>query len=353
LFIEWDNNLDAETIGSSVGGHFPDPAYSFPLTKIYNSDFNRVLEELKKKHIILNYFVHGNPTTAGFGLSLNETESERNKIYTTNDEFIKFAFENGSAALLVDAKACGSWIVWEPNKSFCCWPQAMTGSGVWLYMDPSGGYEYQQNLQKKFSSGEITGKSLLEVPRGELYVHGDITAHLPKNGTTELSCEWADKQGIPCVCSPPEEKNKLAVIIKQNGIYDNQALINSINNFIESVELDTGISGSLHKFGGSSFEELDSFTENLYNNSNVAYMILIGNDLPIFESDGLQLKGTQELGTVNSIIENGLGCYNVAISYILPPLHNPQNCKKGETNCVEGQLYKCSDDNWVLTGESC
>ncbi|MFH1663839.1 MAG: hypothetical protein ABH986_03465 [archaeon] len=355
LFIEWDNNL-SESIGSPVGGHFTDPVYSYPLTKIYNTDFNRVLEELKKKHIIFNYFVHGNPTTAGFGLNLNETESERNKIYTTNEEFINFAFENGSPALLVDAKACGSWIIWDNKDQFCCWPQAMTGSGVWLYMDPFGGYEYQQNLQKKLSSGEIAGKSLLEVSRSELYLHGDITAHLPGNGTEELSCGWANKLGVDCVCSPPEEKNKLGIIIKQNGIYNNPELVNSINQFIDAVKIDTGISGSLYKFSGSSFEELDSFIENLYDISNVAYVIIIGTDLPVaetIESDGLQLVGAQELGTVNNVIENDIGCYDVAISYILPPLHYPQNCKKGETNCVEGQLYKCNDYNWVSTGENC
>lgn len=326
LFIEWDNNLP-DNIGSPVGGHLPDPIYQFPTSTILNSDHNTVFEEFENKNLVTRYFVHGAPRLAGFGLDIDGPSSEYEKVYVTNEEFIKFSFENGTPSLIFDPTACGSWILWDPGVGFCCWPQVMTISGVWLYADLQGQDGVTGNFRKFLASEGTVGKTLRKVARTDWYFHGDVTAHLPYIENLDPECGWADKQGIDCICDLDESKNRLAVIIKESGIYDNLELGSSINAFITAVDLDTSVAGSLQKFNGNSFEELDSFIEDLYYNSDVAYVILVGEDLPITQlhpgTSGVELFGVNELALAdNSVITPNRFeyCYEIAISYIIPPI---------------------------------
>ena len=360
LFIDWDNSLP-ESIGSPTGGEYSlDPEYPFLLKEVKNTQHEIIYSEFEKPYLITKYKVHGEPRRIGVGLTFNEETSQQNKIYTTNEEFIEFFFENNNPCLFFDSTACGSWILWNQGSTFCCWPQTMLISGVWAYVDTSGAYYEIQNFRKYFASEGMIGRSLLKVARGDWYFHGDITAHVPHKDSLTPECGWAEKEGTDCICELDQTKDKLVIIIKEGGIYDNSQLINSINYFISSVDLDLGISGSLQKFSGTTFEELDLFIEEKYYNSGVAYLILIGEDLPITQmvpgTEGIRLYGAQKLGIVdnNKIVEGrNTYCYDVAISYILPPLHSPTLCKKGETECDSGQLLKCAEENWVSTGESC
>tara|TARA_Y100000310_G_scaffold333695_1_gene411755 strand:- start:1567 stop:3429 length:1863 start_codon:yes stop_codon:yes gene_type:complete len=350
LFIEWDNSLP-DNIGSPVAGHTPNPDYPFNLQQVNNTLHDIILGEFKEAHLIGSYLVHGWSRIVGIGLTTNNESSQYNEIYTTTQEYLNFSYQEGNPILFVDAKACGSSIVWDSGNIFCCWPQTFLGSKAWMYSDIDGASYLQNNFRRYFASEGTIGKSLLKTARPDWYFHGDITSHVPYADNLTPECGWADKQGIDCICNPNETKNELAVIIKKSGIYDDANLISSINSFISSIYSDLGIMGNIQKFSGTTFEDLDLFIENLYYNSNVAYVILIGEDLPITEAvEGkIVLIGAQELGIVNNsrIIQNrNEYCYDVAISYILSPLH-PPTCKDGQTKCENRILYVCVNNQWV------
>ena len=349
LFINWDDECGV----TSPSFHI-EPPYPYSILTVNNTEHDRIYDEFENRHLILYYKVHGYPRVGGFGLKLEDVSTC--DIYTTNEELINFSFTENTPSLFIDSTTCGNWILWNPGQTFCCWPQATLISGTWSYFYLSGGYEVMNNFKKYFASEGLLGKSLLRTARNDWYFQGDITAHTPYAANLTPACGWADKQGIECICEPDETKNQLAIIIKENGIYDNSDLISSINSFISSIYLDLGISGNPQKFSGTTFEELDLFIEDLYYNSNVAYVILVGEDLPVTqvhpETSGIELFGAQELGIVNNsriVPERIIYCYDVAISYIMPPL-SPFGCKEGSFKCEEETLFFC-DQNHVWVGE--
>ncbi len=359
LYIQWDNNL---TIGGILGDFHRAPLY-YPYSEniLNNSQHEEISTEFKNKHLILRYDVHGYPRLAGMGLIVEDIDSVSSRIYTTNEEYINFSFKEGSPALFVDSNTCGSEILWDPGGTFCCQPQARLISKAWVYIDNDGASYVMQNFRRYFASEGTIGKSLLKTSRRHWYFHGDITAHVPYKTNLTPECGWAEKQGIDCICNPDKSKNKLAVVIKEGGIYDNLDLINSITSFLSSVESDIVISGSLEKFPGNTFEELDSFIESLYYDLDVAYVIFIGEDLPYTQlhsgTGGVNLYGGQELGIINnSRISIGRWeyCYDVAISYILPPL-SPTFCRPGEIRCFNGTRKVCSSDGdvWLTIIGTC
>ncbi len=86
-------------------------------------------------------------------------------------------------------------------------------------------------------------------------------------------------------CEPDLTKNKVAVVIAKDGIYDNGEVSDHISAYFAAVKNDLNIdSAGVKKFEGkdmAGLSELDAFVEGLYKNDGVAYIILLGDDLPI------------------------------------------------------------------------
>jgi len=86
-------------------------------------------------------------------------------------------------------------------------------------------------------------------------------------------------------CEPDPNKNKVAIVIAKVGIYDNERMSSQASAYFAAVKKDLGIdSAGLKKFNGTrmdNLDELQNFTSDLYFNDDVAYIILVGDDLPI------------------------------------------------------------------------
>ena len=63
-----------------------------------------------------------------------------------------------------------------------------------------------------------------------------------------------------CYCEPNKEKNKVAVIIAKNGIYDTDAINSQILEYYNAVKKDLNIENTgLKRFEGKKISELDKF----------------------------------------------------------------------------------------------
>ena len=83
-------------------------------------------------------------------------------------------------------------------------------------------------------------------------------------------------------CKPEPEKNKVAIVIVKDGIYDTGIISSQISAYYEAVNKDLSIEDvGIKKFDGETINELDNFVEELYLRENVAYIVLIGDDLPV------------------------------------------------------------------------
>jgi len=151
-----------------------------------------------------------------------------------------------------------------------------------------------------------------------------------------------------CHCEPNENKNKVAVIIAKNGIYDTQEINSQILQYYESVKTDLNIENAgLQKFEGATIAELESFIDSLYINSDIGYIVLVGDDLPVAvlpkeapqpPKDGIvpETKTSYNLDNLFAIHEKleyvnrdkrecvyksecFENCKDAAISFILPP----------------------------------
>ena len=77
-----------------------------------------------------------------------------------------------------------------------------------------------------------------------------------------------------------ESKNKLAIIIKNGGIYDTPEITSRLEDFLESVKNDLDVENiSICYTNASSLDELDQFVEKLYHEKDMRYAILIGKKL--------------------------------------------------------------------------
>ncbi|MFH0830223.1 MAG: hypothetical protein V1887_03620 [Candidatus Aenigmatarchaeota archaeon] len=147
-----------------------------------------------------------------------------------------------------------------------------------------------------------------------------------------------------CHCEPNNEKNKIAVIIAKNGVYDSDVVTSQILEYFNAVKKDLNTENAgIRKFEGKTMNELDDFTGNLYTNENVGYIILIGDDLPVAETteDSIQnLADIQgKLACANKDCELR-SCKDMAISYILPPVLYSSSQK---TDFVSNVLEKYAD----------
>ena len=69
----------------------------------------------------------------------------------------------------------------------------------------------------------------------------------------------------PPDCEPEPEKNKVAVVIAKDGIYDTGIMNSQISAYYEAVKKDLNIENvGLKKFDGETISELDKFAEELY-----------------------------------------------------------------------------------------
>jgi len=125
-------------------------------------------------------------------------------------------------------------------------------------------------------------------------------------------------------CEPEPEKNKVAIVIAEDGIYDTSIISSQILEYYEAVKKDLDIENvGIKKFDGTTISELDKFIDELYLIENIAYIVLIGDDLPVAnvtKDDHSNLHAIYEkLECVNR--ERCFNaCNDLAVSYILPPV---------------------------------
>jgi len=118
-----------------------------------------------------------------------------------------------------------------------------------------------------------------------------------------------------------ESKNKLAVIIKNGGIYDTPEITSRLEDFLESVKNDLGVENiGICYTNASSLDELDQFIEKLYHEKDMGYAILIGRDLPITESSLLdELPYIEEKEPSSLPFPHPRYYYDIAISWLIAP----------------------------------
>jgi len=162
--------------------------------------------------------------------------------------------------------------------------------------------------------------------KGLIGSDGKCSNFIPSVVLTEIS----EETGKPDehYCSYDESRNKVTVIIKENGIYDNSQVISKINQYFTSVKSHLNIDNAgVKKFKGNSIPELDLFIENLVKEEYIGYIILVGSDLPVVKStDTFPLS--LDIGTLNDQYEfvgrirnsaENVNCVDVAISSVFAP----------------------------------
>ena len=147
-----------------------DNRYQFNWILVINTQYDKVWEEMQKKHLILDYFVHGTSRT----LMINQSESE---AFTTVEDYANFIEENGIPALFVNAGACESKVFQYDcpiTKSgiYYCWPQVNICNGVWAY------YSMLSPACKALSTTSPFIGHVLRHYQTQTIVFGDITAHM-------------------------------------------------------------------------------------------------------------------------------------------------------------------------------
>lgn len=168
--------------------------YDMPKEYVYNTEYQKVADELKDEHLVLYFSIHGDPTT-GRDMSLSiigKQQLERvggsaflsakhtNPYWTTADEYLEFARENGAPALFVEASSCGDIIIKSPQNSteYCCWPQVFMDTGAWAYYS-SGGADYEgKRMKKAFSNEQTIGLAVRKYMVQQDFIFGDILAHM-------------------------------------------------------------------------------------------------------------------------------------------------------------------------------
>ncbi len=160
---------------------------------------------------------------------------------------------------------------------------------------------------------------------------------------SKLKCGIDPKTGKEsnCSCIVNQNKNKFTVIIKKNGVLDNNIIKQKLNLFLDSVKNDLNIDNiGISYFDGNSIPELDMFIEELYHNEDVGYVTVIGDELDLLKIE----KGPSEaldfdlslVGKEWNLPRNEQGireinpdayCREVAISWILPPMLYTDNEK--------------------------
>ena len=161
------------------------------------------------------------------------------------------------------------------------------------------------------------------------------TIFIPSKVVTDISQEtWKPDQHY---CVYDENRNKVAVIVKKWGVYDNDKILNKVNDYFSAVKKHINIDNVwLKKFDGNSINDFDEFIESLVKKEFVWYIIIAWTDLPITKEDnGLN---SLDVLTINEkywyIGRERVGsdvdkCQDVAISF-LPDSMNMSDQEKEE-----------------------
>ncbi len=163
--------------------------YNLPKVVVFNTDYQKVADEFKRKYLVSYMTIHGDPTT-GRDMSMsiigNETLSQYGPeflsgshtapYWTRIDEFLEFTKENGAPALFVEIFSCGDMIIKSPigDSRYCCWPQAFMDSGVWAYY----AFEGSKEMRKSFSNEKTIGMAIRKTIVQQDFIIGDILAHM-------------------------------------------------------------------------------------------------------------------------------------------------------------------------------
>jgi hypothetical protein len=179
---------------SGAGDPNENKGYDLPFEYAYNTEYKKVSDGLKEKHLILYFIVHGSPTTGrdkqisiigkdqleGLGgemfLSANHT-----KAYTsTTDEYVEFMRENGLPSLFVEGYSCAENIIVSPQNSteYCCWPQATIDTGAWAFYAFGGTPEEAAHIRRAFANEQTIGLAMRKYITQQDLVFGDILAHM-------------------------------------------------------------------------------------------------------------------------------------------------------------------------------
>jgi|APSaa5957512622_1039677.scaffolds.fasta_scaffold06689_9 hypothetical protein len=128
-------------------------------------------------------------------------------------------------------------------------------------------------------------------------------------------------------CEYDETRDKVAIIVRENGFYDDSETLNIFDQYFAAVRASVDVDNvGVKKFTGSSEAEFDLFIENLIVNENVGYIILVGTDLPILINDDdqgyIHLEHNLLKNSYSIIGDNNdsSGCIDVAISLVVSPL---------------------------------
>lgn len=175
LFI-YDSTLNKEGHIDSLKG------YGLPIIQVPNTEPEKVTAELKKKHLILSFNVHGLPTSVGMGLHyVGPQPTSGQPYYTSLEEYSKFAKENGAPALFfTDTTACYGAGLRNPQgeEKYCCWLQIFMESGVWANYGLGGRSDQVSRMKRDFSNEKSIGLAIRKRVIQQDFVYGDILAHM-------------------------------------------------------------------------------------------------------------------------------------------------------------------------------
>lgn len=153
-----------------------------PIIPVSNTEPEKVTAELKEKHLILSFNVHGQPTYLGMGLHYGGPQPTIGQPYsTTLEEYSNFAKENGVPALFfTDTTACFGASLRHPQgrEEYCCWLQIYMESGVWANYELGGASDQVSRMKRDFSNEKTIGLALRKRMIQQNFVYGDILAHM-------------------------------------------------------------------------------------------------------------------------------------------------------------------------------
>lgn len=166
----------------------------------------------------------------------------------------------------------------------------------------------------------------------------------PEFEQSEVLYDVSEETGKPdqYYCSYDETRNKVIIIIKESGIYDNVETIDIFNQYFNSVKSHLNIDNAgVKKFNDSTINEFDNFIESLVKNECIGYIIFVGADLPIVKTEENKLY--LDHGSINDIYsyvnrtkEVGVNeCIDVAISTVIAP----QSYSDKEKNSFVKQVF--------------
>jgi hypothetical protein len=148
-----------------------------------------------------------------------------------------------------------------------------------------------------------------------------------RTSTVETDISATTGKATQYYCNYDETRNKVTIIIKDGGIYDNAETETIFENYFSTVadHLDINNVG-VAKFAGSTTNELDAFIEDLVVDQLVGYVILVGSDLPIIvESSSYSMIDFDSIDDNFSFVgrqkTSANQCVDVAISTVLAPLN--------------------------------